>query len=58
MGDLGMGSAFAGHELNADYFPAGEELKANLGLEELQMLEDSHIVADPSLEDQLHLEGL
>nr|XP_018667315.1 CREB-regulated transcription coactivator 1-like isoform X1 [Ciona intestinalis] len=36
------------HELGSEYFP-GDELKVNLGLEELQMLEDSHIT-DPVME--------
>nr|CAB3233948.1 CREB-regulated transcription coactivator 1-like [Phallusia mammillata] len=51
-GDLSAG--FMSHELSSEYFP-GDELKVNLGLEELQMLEDSHIVTDPVMEDQLSL---
>ncbi|XP_076800630.1 CREB-regulated transcription coactivator 1-like isoform X3 [Clavelina lepadiformis] len=46
-----------GHDLGAEYFP-GDELKANLGLEELQMLEDSNIITDPDMEDSLRLDSL
>ena len=48
-------SEFSG--IGGDYFSAGD-LKTNLGLEELQMLDESNIINDPPLEDSLHLDSI
>lgn len=50
---MGITSGVGMGDLGTDYFP-GDDLKVNLGLEELQMLEEPNI-EDPSLEDNLHL---
>jgi len=48
-------SDFSG--IGSDYFSAGD-LKTNLGLEELQMLDEPNIINDPPLEDSLHLDSI
>ena len=51
--DLGdIGSAGAG-----DYFPC-DDLKVNLGIDGIQMLDDPNIIPDPSVEDSFHLDTL
>jgi len=47
------------HDLGSvDYFGDAEELKTNIGIEELRMLDETNIVTDPVMEDNLRLDNL
>ena len=47
------------HDLSSvDYFGDAEELKTNIGIEELRMLDQTNIITDPVMEDNLHLDNL